>query len=273
MKKSTILLSTFLLIVFATGCTVGIDVQDSDLDDIDISIDIDENVDSDEVELIEPTGATEGPVTITIEEGTNFNEYLTYLKKLAYEEDWFNRASDDCHHFYKMTESQDYPIMVEDLDSDEVQAALLEILGDEDQVEALTAEIVTRLEAGEEGETSELVANEVCSGDNGVFVIFSESHTTITLTVWDDKELVLEDLRTFDGLIDLSYSFQPDAIDGKAVMMTGYGDAGYLSWNYYLVRTRNNSVTKVESCVGHFGSVDEGENDQFTFECELEYTG
>ncbi len=284
MKKTTILLGSLLLIVFTTGCTIDINVDEDELDqelidllddveDVDIDINVDEDDEDDdettEEEPIEATGATEGPVTVTIEEGTNFNEYLTYLKRTAYEEDWFDRDSDDCQYFYKMTASQDYPIAVEDFNSEEVQAALLEILEDADEVAALTEAIVDRVNAdGDEG------ARQICSGRNGVFIVFTESHTTMTLTSWDNEALTLDDIKTFEGLIDLSYSFEPDAMPKKAIVMTGYGDAGYLSWNYYLINTRMNTVTKVESCTGHFVSnEDGGSTDQFEFECEKEYTG
>jgi hypothetical protein len=280
MKKNTILFSTLLLIIFATGCTINVDVEDDDLDqelaelldnvdDMEVDINIkDDEEETDDEEVIEPTGATEGPITVTIEEGTNVNEYLTYLKRLAYEEDWFDYDSDSCQYFYKMKADESYPMTTEDFDSEEIQAALLEILEDEDEVTALVDAVISHVnDSGQE-------ARQICSGRNSVFVIFSESHTAATLTAWDDEALTLEEIETFEGLIDLSYRFEVDAFDSKSVMMTGYGDAGHISWNFYLVY-KNNSITKVESCAGNSSSSGErGEyHDQFTFECELEYTG
>ncbi len=290
MKKSVTLFAALLLVVFATGCTINVDVEEDDLDtlnevldeiqgDHDNDQDGDIDADDDKVDLevvtdddddsIEPTGALDGPVTVTVEEGENMNEYLTYLKRTAYEEDWFDRDSGTCQYFYEMKTDESFPVTVEDFEDEGVQRTILETMDDKEQAGALIAQMVDYLEGSEKN------AYQFCSGRNGVFVIFGESHTSVTLTVWDEEELTLEELETFDGLIDLSYSFETDAIGAKAIMMTGYGDAGHLSWNYFLINTRNNSVQKVESCNGSSSS--SGENgeyhDQFTFECEMEYTG
>ncbi|MBT5016085.1 hypothetical protein HOM98_01220, partial [Candidatus Peregrinibacteria bacterium] len=198
MKKTTILLSTLLLIIFATGCTINVDVEDDNLDqelaelldnvdDVEIDINI-KDEEGDDEETIEPTGALDGPVTVTIEEGTNVNEYLTYLKRLAYEEDWFDYDSDSCQYFYKMKVDEGYPMTTEDFDSEEIQTALLEILEDEDEVEALVEAITNHTNETEQE------ARQICSGRNSVFVIFSESHTAATLTAWDDEALTLEEI-------------------------------------------------------------------------------
>jgi hypothetical protein len=77
--------------------------------------------------------------------------------------------------------------------------------------------------------------------------------------------------RIFDG----AYQMYPDFVDGKALLRTGYGDAGSVWWEYYLHNFATGKDEKVESCTGTYSEEEQLKDGKiqftYTYKCDLAY--
>jgi len=116
----------------------------------------------------------------------------------------------------------------------------------------------------------------VCAGANtGVFLKTMEAEGRIAVVysmyVNEDGMFRIVPYQPVAGLMD-GYEFIPDTGRGYALIGTGYGDAGFISWKYYKLNPELMTTELIESCAGGPEFDENYVELGWSLECELEYS-
>ena len=158
------------------------------------------------------------------------------------------------------------------LQQKDVQAALFDYLGvNEDVRKYASAALLSEV-------SEDAFVMGVCEGPNtGVFLKTMEADGRIAVVysmfVDDAGMFRIIPYQPVAGLMD-GYEFIPDTGRGYALISTGYGDAGFISWKYYKLNAEFMTTELIESCAGgpELDGMGNYIENSWSLECELEYS-
>lgn len=181
---------------------------------------------------------------------------LTYLTRLDSE------ADSNCGYFY----TYEKPLPGEGLfDLDKNQKVLDDVIVQPQLKEEVKAALEERAVRGEN------LVN-LCSTGGRLFLGVFDEVRKVTIYQWNEFAANFMKLSTVDGVMDYVYSYNPKGPEGKGLLRTGYADAGWIWWSYYLVE-EGAQPQLVEKCT--LGWVDEDEIEigvgVMELSCELTY--
>jgi hypothetical protein len=93
----------------------------------------------------------------------------------------------------------------------------------------------------------------LCVVDSRMYITSLEGHNKLSIYEWsptsDPKYYYLSSYEGIPGVMDMFYEVYPSPIGEGLIVLTGYGDAGYLGWNYLYLNPETHYADLVEKCL------------------------
>ncbi len=206
-------------------------------------------------------------VTLTAEEQNNPGYGLTPLNRMVQAA---ASATGNCAELGDMVNDADPNTLrinftLEDFDKAEVQSKIADFAGSLADKDKLIADLKL---AG--GYKQYMPGGRLCKDATHLYAFLSSSSGAFVQPMrWNDT-FYLEPYGSVLKTADLYFTFTPNAVGGRPIFGTGYGDAGHWWWSYYLPTADNTDFDRIETCKANFGYDDAAgtfKEDQMEYEC------
>lgn len=204
------------------------------------------------------------------EDNQALQEQFTYLVKMT--KQLYDDEATGCLDLSELTDETGL-VGLEAVENENIQAELLKMLDDLTEVDLFTEQVLQADKVLVDDENSFLAT--ICQAEDSdtVSIVLLEHWSRATVADWDAENNRLSYYTTVSGLMDAAYSFIPQAIDGKHLFQTGYGDAGHTWWSFYLLDPDSGYPDLIEKCSGSHAYDEEEQSftEEYNLTCAREY--